>query len=72
MPKLEQLTGDTMRPDDLTPYRGEFKPNWKLTHVEKIAVKLSLALYKHVPHWPGATDEQLEAVSKDILQEDIP
>lgn len=46
---------------------SEFKPDWELTPVEDMQVKLSLALYKHIPNWPGATDEQLEAVAREIM-----
>jgi hypothetical protein len=47
----------------------KFSPDWKLTPVEQMAVKLTLALAKHIPGWPGATDEQLQAVVTDILAE---
>ncbi len=47
---------------------NQFRPNWTLTPSECLAVRLSLALYKHVPGWTGATDEQLEAVANEILK----
>jgi ribosome modulation factor len=49
--------------------RAAFNPDWKLSPTEGMAVKLSLALYKHVPNWPGATDEQLESVAVEILND---
>lgn len=45
----------------------EFKPNWELSPVDKLAVRLTLALGRHIPDWPGATDEQLEAVASEIM-----
>jgi len=47
---------------------NQFRPNWRLSPTEAMAVKLSLALSRHIPGWPGATDEQLEAVAADILK----
>lgn len=46
---------------------SEFTPNWKLDIAGKIAVALTISLNKHIPGWPGATDEQLAAVAADIL-----
>lgn len=43
-----------------------FKPDWKLTPHEQIAVTLNLALAK-VPDWPGCTDEQLDALAQAVL-----
>ncbi len=40
---------------------------WRLTDAEDFTVKLSLAMHKHVPGWGGATDEQLDAIAKDVL-----
>ena len=45
-----------------------FTPNWKLGPAESMAVKLSIALSRHIPNWPGATDEQLEAVAAEICE----
>lgn len=42
--------------------------DWTLSAHEKAAVALSLALSRHVPGWPGATDEQLGAVADDIMR----
>jgi hypothetical protein len=47
--------------------RTEFKPDWKLSPAEQMQVDLSLALTKHVPGWPGATDEQIEAVARQVI-----
>ncbi len=47
---------------------NEFKPNWQLDEIGTLAVNLTLALYAHIPDWPGATDEQLEAVARDLLE----
>lgn len=46
----------------------EFKPDWKLTPTQDMAVRLSIALCKHIPAWPGATDEELKAVAIEILK----
>lgn len=50
-----------------------FNPDWTLTTIEHLQVWLSLALGQHVPEWPGATDEQLEAVatalSKNVISQ---
>jgi hypothetical protein len=47
-----------------------FSPDWTLSASEQIQVALTLALTKHVPGWPGATDEQLEAVAGEVLKVD--
>jgi len=44
----------------------EFTPDWKLSQQDQLQVHLSIALAKHVPDWPGATDEQLAAVAGDL------
>ena len=44
-----------------------FDLDWKLEPVDAVAVRLSLALTKHIPGWPGATDEQLTEVAQDII-----
>jgi len=46
----------------------DFKPNWTLNLIDQIAVALSIALHKNVPEWPGCTDEQMEAVVRDVLE----
>lgn len=48
--------------------RYPFTPDWILSPTETMAVKLSIALSRHVPNWPGATDEQLAAVAAEILE----
>lgn len=48
--------------------RCQFAPNWTLSPTDKMAVKLTLALNRHIPGWPGATDEQLAAVAEEILK----
>jgi hypothetical protein len=45
-----------------------FEPDWTLTPAESMAAKLTIALSKHIPGWPGATDEQLAAVAEEILK----
>ncbi len=50
---------------------SDFKPDWELEPAEKIQVALTIALAKHIPNWPGATDEQLEAVVRDLLRTQI-
>lgn len=45
----------------------EFTPDWTLSTRDRLAVTLSLSLYKNIPGWPGATDEQLAAVADDAL-----
>jgi hypothetical protein len=44
----------------------DFTPDWKLSQQDQLQVHLSIALAKHVPDWPGATDEQLAAVAGDL------
>lgn len=46
-----------------------FRPDWSLTLEERIIVALTLALPKHIPGYPGATDEQLEAVADEVMRE---
>lgn len=46
----------------------EFEPDWTLNPVDRMSVNLSIALAKHIPGWPGATDEQLMAVSREIIE----
>lgn len=41
--------------------------DWTLSAEDVVAVHLSLSLSKHVPDWPGATDEQLSAVARAII-----
>lgn len=48
----------------------EFNPDWELTPIESLAVKLSMALARHIPDWPGATDEQLAAVAREITDDE--
>lgn len=45
---------------------SDFKPDWKLDPVDQIAVALTLALSKHVPNWPGCTDEQMELIAREV------
>jgi hypothetical protein len=45
----------------------EFTPDWKLSQQDQLQVHLSIALAKHIPGWPGATDEQLAAVAGDLV-----
>lgn len=41
--------------------------NWSASAEALVQAHLSLALSKHVPGWPGATDEQLWDVAKAIV-----
>lgn len=41
--------------------------DWTIPAVDLIAVTLSIALGQRVPGWPGATDEQLDAVAREII-----
>lgn len=45
-----------------------FKPDWHLTPIEALGVTLSMSLFKHIPNWPGCTDDQLEKVSRDVIK----
>lgn len=51
-----------------TELQDSFEPDWTLDPVERMSVNLTIALSKHIPGWPGATDEQLMAVAKDIMK----
>jgi hypothetical protein len=46
----------------------EFNPDWELNAIGKLSVALTVALSRHIPEWPGATDEQIEAVAIDIAK----
>ena len=41
--------------------------DWIVSADDIVQVHLSLALTKHVPGWPGATDDQLFAVAQEII-----
>ncbi len=41
--------------------------DWVLSADDIVQVTLSLALHKHVPGWPGATDEQLFEIAKAVI-----
>lgn len=41
--------------------------DWTVSAEDLIAVTLSIALAQNVTHWPGATDEQLSAVAKEVI-----
>lgn len=47
----------------------DFRPNWMLGPIDALQVQLSISLGKHIPGWSGATDDQLEAVARDIWAE---
>lgn len=47
---------------------NKFDPDWTLNPVDRMSVNLSIALAKHIPGWPGATDEQLNAVAREIIE----
>src|SRR4030095_6737861 len=55
-------------PQKSKPMSDEFNPDWKLSPIDSAAVKLSLALHRHVPNWPGATDEQIAAIVKEMYE----
>lgn len=46
---------------------NRFNPNWTLPLVDHLAGRLSIALHKYIPHWPGATDEELAAVAEYLV-----
>jgi hypothetical protein len=50
------------------PHTNEFKPDWTLSLKDNMVVKLTLALSAHLPDWPGATDEQLDAIAEDLTE----
>lgn len=41
--------------------------DWVVGADDIVQVHLSLSLTKHVPGWPGASDDQLWAVAQDII-----
>lgn len=41
--------------------------DWVVTADDLVQTQLSLSLSKHVPGWPGATDEQLWEVAREII-----
>ncbi len=49
----------------------DFKPNWTLSQKAALAVTLTISLSRHIPDWPGCTDEQLGLVAEDILKERV-
>lgn len=49
---------------------AEFAPDWELSPEESLAVVLSMVMQRHIPGWPGATDEQLLAAACDIIAVD--
>jgi hypothetical protein len=58
----------TFRVDDLQ-FTGPIDGvDWNLRAVDVVQVALTLSLRRHVPQWLGATDEQLEAVARDIVR----
>lgn len=48
--------------------KDDFNPDYQLTPTQALAITLNLSLDKHVPRWPGCSDEQLDAVARDIIQ----
>jgi hypothetical protein len=48
--------------------RQPFRPDYSLTPAEALTITLNLALNKHIPNWPGCTDEQLEAVAEEVIE----
>jgi hypothetical protein len=51
----------------LASVEGAWCPDWTPSDQDKTAVALTLALSKHIPDWPGATDDQLADVAKAVL-----
>ena len=41
--------------------------DWTLCAADIVQAQLSVSLSRHVPGWPGATDEQLAAVAREIV-----
>lgn len=41
--------------------------DWILSADDIVQVQLSMSLSKHIPGWPGATDEQLHEVAVEII-----
>lgn len=41
--------------------------DWVVSADDIVQVQLSLSLAKHVPNWPGATDDQLFKVACEII-----
>lgn len=41
--------------------------DWALSAADIVQAQLSVSLSRHVPGWPGATDEQLAAVAREII-----
>lgn len=41
--------------------------DWTASAIDVASVALSIALSKHVPGWPGATDEEIEAVARSVI-----
>jgi len=41
--------------------------DWEVSADDVVQVALSLSLTRHVPNWPGATDDQLFEVAQEII-----
>jgi hypothetical protein len=41
--------------------------DWTLSAADIVQAQLSVSLHRHVPGWAGATDEQLAAVAREII-----
>ena len=41
--------------------------DWIVSADDVVHTQLCLSLSKHVPDWPGATDDQLYQVAKEII-----
>jgi hypothetical protein len=66
--------GDVVSADASSIERGAeaFKPDWELTTPEQMSVALTLAFARCAPEFwreTGATDEELDAVSEDVLRQ---
>jgi hypothetical protein len=65
-PKCRGRAALATRPP-LASVEGAWCPDWTPSDQDKTAVALTLALSKHIPDWPGATDDQLADVAKAVL-----
>ena len=48
-------------------YRTVRDANWDVSAEDLVQIHLTLALGRHIPGWPGATDDQLWEVAKEIV-----
>jgi len=41
--------------------------DWEISADDLVQIQLTLSLSRHIPNWPGATDDQLYAVAQEIV-----